>query len=103
MPSDSNYAAVKRHCRPLGSRSGRPAALDIVDDKWASDKLSDDEVDVARFEVDAGGFEEGELDADAIVVSPAANSASNANTGMTSGVGKRIFPQDIRFACDARY
>ena len=90
MPSDSNYAAVKRHCRPLGSRSGRPAALDIVDDKWASDKLSDDEVDVARFEVDAGGFEEGELDADAIVVSPAANSASNANTGtIPAGVSSK--------------
>lgn len=82
MPSDSNYAAVKRNCRPLGSRAGRPAALDVVDDQWAADTLSDDEVDVARHEVDAGGLEEGELDADAIVVSPAGNSASNANTGM---------------------
>ncbi len=82
MSSDSNYAAVTRHRRPLNAKSGRPPVLELVDDDWAADKLSDDEVDVGRHEADAGGFEEGELDADAIVVSPAGNSASAANSGM---------------------
>mmetsp|Transcript_118886 Transcript_118886/g.332929 ORF Transcript_118886/g.332929 Transcript_118886/m.332929 type:complete len:118 (+) Transcript_118886:150-503(+) len=80
MPSDSNYAAVTRHRRPLNAKAGRPPVLELVDDQWAADKLSDDEVDVGRHEADAGGFEEGELDADAIVVSPTGNSASAANS-----------------------
>mmetsp|Transcript_79231 Transcript_79231/g.230073 ORF Transcript_79231/g.230073 Transcript_79231/m.230073 type:complete len:118 (+) Transcript_79231:173-526(+) len=79
MPSDSNYAAVTRHRRGVNAKDGRSPVLEIVDQEWAEDKLSDDEIDVARHELDAGGFEEGELDADAIVVSPAGNSSS-ANT-----------------------
>ncbi len=81
MPSDSNYAAVTRHRRPLNPKAARPPVLELVDAQWAADKLSDDEVDVGRHEADAGGFEEGELDADAIVVSPAGNSSSMANSG----------------------
>lgn len=80
MSSDSNYAAVTRHRRQLNPTAGRPPVLELVDDDWAADKLSDDEVEVGRHEADAGGFEEGELDADAIVVSPAGNSASAANS-----------------------
>ena len=81
MPSDSNYAAVTRHRRPL-STAGRPHVLDIVDDEWAADKLSDDEVEVGRHEAAVAPLlEEGELDADAIVVSPTGNSASAANSG----------------------
>ena len=81
MPSDSTYSAVTRHRRPVSTRAGRPPVLEIIDDQWAADKLSDDEVEVGRHEADAGGFEEGELDADAIVVSPAGNSASAVNGG----------------------
>ena len=80
MSSDSNYAAVTRHRRQLNPTTGRPPVLELVDDDWAADKLSDDEVEVGRHEADAGGFEDGELDADAIVVSPAGNSASAANS-----------------------
>lgn len=79
MTSDSNYVATTRHRRPY-STSGRPPVLEIVDDAWAADKLSDDEVDVARHEAAVAPLlEEGELDADAIVVSPTGNSASAAN------------------------
>uniref|UniRef100_A0A7R9ZNL8 Anaphase-promoting complex subunit 13 n=1 Tax=Craspedostauros australis TaxID=1486917 RepID=A0A7R9ZNL8_9STRA len=79
MPSDSNYAAVTRHRLP-NSKSGRPP-LDIVDEEWAKDALSDDEVDIMRHEATiAPLMEEGELDADAIVVSPTGNSSSAANT-----------------------
>ena len=81
MPSDSNYAAVTRHRRPL-AKAGRPPVLEIVDDDWAADKLSDDEVEVSRHEAAVAPLlEEGELDADAIVVSPTGNSSSAANNG----------------------
>ena len=54
--------------------------LDIIDDDWAADKLSDDEVDIARHEATVAPLmEDGELDSDAIVVSPTGNSASAAN------------------------
>jgi hypothetical protein len=88
MPySDSNYAAVTRHRRPFSTASasiaGRPPVLEIVDDDWAADRLSDDEVEVGRHEAAVAPLlEEGELDVDAIVVSPTGNSASAANSGM---------------------
>lgn len=67
--SDSSYAALTRHRRPL-STAGRPPALDVIDDIWASDTLSDDEIDVERHEaVIAPMLEEGDLDVDAVVVS----------------------------------
>jgi Apc13p protein len=73
--SDSNYAAATRLLRPM-STAGRPSVLEVVDDEWAADKLSDDEVDVGRHEAAVAPLlEEGELDADAIV-SPAGNSSS---------------------------
>lgn len=91
MPySDSSYVAVTRHRRSfsassksnLGGGGSRPPVLEIVDDDWAADKLSDDEVDVEKHEAAiAPLLEEGELDADAIVVSPTGNSASAANSG----------------------
>ena len=58
----------------------RPQPIDeIVDDDWAQDKLSDDEVEVGRHEAAVAPLlEEGELDADAIVVSPTGNSSSAA-------------------------
>jgi len=69
MPSDSNYSSVTRHTRR------------VVDEAWAADKLSDDEVEIARHETAVAPLlEEGELDADAIVVSPTGNSASAANS-----------------------
>lgn len=84
MPSDSNYSAVSRHRGHIPSTRARPPVLETVDDRWAADSLSDDEVELGRLEADAGGFEEGELDADAIVVSPAGNSASLVNSGECS-------------------
>jgi hypothetical protein len=77
--SDSNYAAVTRHRRPF-STAGRPPALDIVDDEWAADTLEDDTLEVAQYEAAVAPLlEEGELDADAIVVSPSGNSSAAAN------------------------
>lgn len=77
--SDSNYAAATRHRRPM-STAGRPAVLEIVDDDWAKDTLSDDEVEVGRHEAAVAPLlEEGELDADA-VISPAGNSSAAVNS-----------------------
>lgn len=94
MPSDSNYRAVAKHTRRPVSSSGkgkgaaagggapRRVVLDVVDEAWAADSLSDDEVEIARHEAAVAPLlEEGELDADAIVVSPTGNSASAANNG----------------------
>lgn len=82
MPSDSNYSSVARYTRQPLSKAVRPVALHVVDESWASDKLSDDEVEIARHEAAVAPLlEEGELDADAIVVSPTGNSASAANNG----------------------
>jgi hypothetical protein len=54
--------------------------LDIVDDEWASAQLPDDDVEVSRHEAAVAPLlEEGELDADAIVVSPTGNSSIAAN------------------------
>lgn len=87
MPSDSNYSSVARYTRrPLSKAAGTPVAVlahsRAVDETWAADKLSDDEVEIARHEAAVAPLlEEGELDADAIVVSPTGNSASAANNG----------------------
>ena len=90
MPSDSNYSSVTRYTRrPFTTSSSSsagsstvPVALHIVDEAWAADTLSDDEVEIARHEAAVAPLlEEGELDADAIVVSPTGNSASAANNG----------------------
>ena len=79
QPSDSNYAAVSRHRRPF-STAGRPSCLDIIDDEWACEKLPDDDIQVSRHEAAVAPLlEEGELDADAIVVSPTGNSSIAAN------------------------
>lgn len=86
MPSDSSYSSVTRYTRrPFTSKSKSSAgavqvALHIVDEAWVADTLSDDEVEIARHEAAVAPLlEEGELDADAIVVSPTGNSASAAN------------------------
>jgi hypothetical protein len=65
----------------MGARA-RPVVLEIVDDAWAADKLSDDEIEITRHEMAVAPLlEEGDLDSDAIVVSPTGNSASAANNG----------------------
>ena len=78
MPaSDSNYNAATRHKRPL-STAGRPPALDVVDDAWAADTLSDDEIEVsAQREADLAQLleTEGELD-DAVVVAAGQNGSA---------------------------
>ena len=63
--SDSSYVSVTRHRRPF-STAGRPPALELVDDDFAADKLSDDEIDTNHHEMPL--MEDGELDADAAVV-----------------------------------
>lgn len=77
--SDSSYTAVSRHRRPF-STEGRPPALEIVDDNWATERLGDDDVEVSHHEAAVAPLlEEGELDADAIVVSPTGSSSATAN------------------------
>jgi hypothetical protein len=83
MPSasDRNYIAVTRWRRPLATQP--PVWLD--DAAWRttptlSDNTDDDLVDVQRYEsAVAPLLEEGELDADAIVVTPSGNSSAAAN------------------------
>jgi len=62
--SDSSYATVTRHRKPF-STSGRPEQLDVVDDAWAADTLSDDEIECDQEVVVLDG--EGDLDVDAVV------------------------------------
>lgn len=77
--SDSNYASVTRHRRAF-STSGRPVVLDMIDDDWAADRLEPDSLEISSHEAAVAPLlEEGELDADAIVVSPTGNSSSAAN------------------------
>lgn len=79
--SDSSYSAATRHKQPY-STAGRPPALEIVDDDWAADTLSDDDVNCDVHEANIASFlDEGDLDVDAVVVStghsgPASNSAA---------------------------
>lgn len=65
--SDSNYTAATRHRKP-NSTAGRPPSLKIVDDEWAADHLSDDEVDCHQHEASIQPLL-GDIDVDAIVVS----------------------------------
>lgn len=106
QPSDSHYAAVSRHRRPY-STAGRPPVLDLVDDEWASDKLPDDDVAVAKYEAAVAPLlEEGELDSDAIVVSPTGNSSTVANNATErrrreegwTDLGLDQFTSDVRGA-----
>ena len=78
--SDSNYIAVTRWRRPYSTTP--PFWLD--DDAWRTTPVlpveSDDLVDVQKYEsAVAPLLEEGELDADAIVVTPSGNSSAAAN------------------------
>ena len=77
--SDSNYFAVAR-TRRQPVKPGRPVCIvDVVDDDWIKDVLPNDDVDVSRHELlVAPLLEEGELDNDAMVVSPAGNSSATA-------------------------
>ena len=89
--SDSNYAAATRHLRHR-RLAVQLAAVTKEDHKggeeegeiWSSfgavEQLEDDDIPVERHEaVVAPLLEEGELDADAIVVSPTGNSSAAAN------------------------
>jgi Apc13p protein len=85
--SDSNYAAVTRKRRYM-SHIPTVAIADSADDvalesngfDWPGDVLEPDDVDITRHEAAVAPLlEEGELDADAIVVSPTGNSSSAAN------------------------
>ena len=78
--SDRNYIAVTRWRRPYSTAP--PVWLD--DDAWRTTptlpEADDNLVDVQRYEsAVAPLLEEGELDADAIVVTPSGNSSAAAN------------------------
>ena len=76
--SDSSYSAATRHRQPY-SKAGRPPTLEIVDDDWAADTLSDDDVNCDVYEAAIASFlDEGDLDVDAVVVS-AGHSGPNSN------------------------
>eukprot|EP00579_Thalassiosira_antarctica_P010491 CAMPEP_0201915988 /NCGR_PEP_ID=MMETSP0903-20130614/5754_1 /ASSEMBLY_ACC=CAM_ASM_000552 /TAXON_ID=420261 /ORGANISM="Thalassiosira antarctica, Strain CCMP982" /LENGTH=97 /DNA_ID=CAMNT_0048451719 /DNA_START=61 /DNA_END=350 /DNA_ORIENTATION=+ len=74
MMSDSTLDKLRR---PHPGTT-RPSNLDIIDDAWAADKLSDDEVEVSQGEAAIAPLleDEGELD-DAVVTT--ANSGSAAS------------------------
>lgn len=76
--SDSSSVTINKLRRPYPGTS-RPSNLDIVDDAWAADKLSDDEVEVERSEAAIAQIleDEGEMD-DAVVTT--ANSGSAASS-----------------------
>ena len=77
--SDSSYVAFTQHRRPF-STTGRPPVLELVDDAWAADSLSDDEIETGRQELSlAPLLEEDEMDADTVVVTTG-NLASAANS-----------------------
>jgi Apc13p protein. len=65
--SDSNYVAATRHRKPA-SLAGRLPSLEIVDDEWAADHLSDDEVDCRQQEASVQPLL-GDIDVDTVVVS----------------------------------
>lgn len=76
--SDSNYVAVTQHRRPF-STSGRPPVLELVDDAWAADTLSEDEIETGRQEYALQSLlEDDDIDSENIV-STTANSATAAN------------------------
>ncbi len=78
--SDSSYSASTRHRRPY-STSGRPPTLEIVDDDWAGDTLSDDDVVVDAHEAAIATFlDEGDLDVDAVVVSTGHSGPGTSNS-----------------------
>mmetsp|Transcript_26223 Transcript_26223/g.49626 ORF Transcript_26223/g.49626 Transcript_26223/m.49626 type:complete len:131 (-) Transcript_26223:34-426(-) len=77
--SDSNFIAVTRWRQPYSSTP--PVWLD--DEEWRTTPTlsnEDDDLDVQKYEsAVAPLLEEGELDADAIVVTPSGNSSAAAN------------------------
>lgn len=79
--SDSSYSAATRHRTPH-STAGRPPSLEIVDDDWAADTLTDDEVDCSGQEAAIAPLL-GEMDiSDAV-------SALSGNQGSTQGDRRR--------------
>lgn len=96
--SDSNYTSVTRYRKPL-STAGRPSQLNVVDDAWAADKLSDDEIDIERHEAAIAPLleEEGEeLDVDVVVVP--VNSSSGGGAVANGGVLERRRREDGRWS-----
>eukprot|EP00585_Thalassiosira_rotula_P010184 CAMPEP_0196142004 /NCGR_PEP_ID=MMETSP0910-20130528/10757_1 /TAXON_ID=49265 /ORGANISM="Thalassiosira rotula, Strain GSO102" /LENGTH=111 /DNA_ID=CAMNT_0041403245 /DNA_START=51 /DNA_END=383 /DNA_ORIENTATION=- len=78
MSDSKNIALTKLRRNPTNPGTTRPSNLDIIDDAWAADTLSDDEVEVSRGEASIAPLleDEGELD-DAVVTT--ANSGSAAS------------------------
>ena len=77
--SDSSYSAATRHRQPY-STAGRLPTLEIVDDEWAADTLSDDDLNCDIHEAAIASFlEEGDLDVDTVVVSAIGHSDPSSN------------------------
>ena len=74
--SDSSSITVNKLRRPYPG-TGRPSNLDLIDDAWVADKLSDDEVEVERGEAAIAQLleDEGEMD-DALVTTDNSGSAA---------------------------
>lgn len=77
--SDSSSVTINKLRRPYPGTS-RPSNLDIVDDAWASDKLSDDEIEVERSEAAIAQLleDEGEMDDAVVTTSNSGSAASGA-------------------------
>eukprot|EP00584_Thalassiosira_punctigera_P006442 CAMPEP_0172534238 /NCGR_PEP_ID=MMETSP1067-20121228/6682_1 /TAXON_ID=265564 ORGANISM="Thalassiosira punctigera, Strain Tpunct2005C2" /NCGR_SAMPLE_ID=MMETSP1067 /ASSEMBLY_ACC=CAM_ASM_000444 /LENGTH=80 /DNA_ID=CAMNT_0013319011 /DNA_START=28 /DNA_END=267 /DNA_ORIENTATION=+ len=77
--SDSKNIAVTKLRRPHPGTT-RPSNLDIVDDAWAADTLSDDDVSVSRGESAIAPLleDEGELDDAVVTTANSGNAARGA-------------------------
>ena len=74
--SDSSYIAVTNHRKPFDT-SGRPPALELIDDEWAADVLEDEEIPTKPYESPL--MEEDELDGEPAVVTTGTSSSAVTN------------------------
>eukprot|EP00571_Detonula_confervacea_P013813 CAMPEP_0172299046 /NCGR_PEP_ID=MMETSP1058-20130122/1439_1 /TAXON_ID=83371 /ORGANISM="Detonula confervacea, Strain CCMP 353" /LENGTH=87 /DNA_ID=CAMNT_0013008355 /DNA_START=26 /DNA_END=286 /DNA_ORIENTATION=+ len=77
--SDSKNIAATKLRRPHPATT-RPSNLDIIDDAWAADTLSDDEVEVSHGEAAIAPLleDEGELDDAHVTTANSGSAASGA-------------------------
>lgn len=77
--SDSSSVTINK-LRRVYPGTGRPSNIDIIDDAWVSDKLSDDEVEVERSEAAIAPLleDEGELDDTVVTTANSGSAASGA-------------------------
>jgi hypothetical protein len=77
--SDSSYIAVTNHRRPFDT-SGRPPALELVDDEWAADVLEEEDLPTKTYEVPLMGEDDYDNDGEpAVVVTTGTSSSAVTN------------------------